>query len=94
MKYLTKLTATSVILASSLLISTANANEVASAGQAIGLCKEKAQLAHPGYKLSKSTKIKQTRGVYKITMRVITEEERLKTFCEVTKAGEVTYSKA
>lgn len=93
MKYLTKLTATTAILMSSMMLSTANAAEVASAGEAIGLCKEKAQLAHPGYKLSKSTKIKQTRGVYKITMRVITEEARLKTICEVTKDGEVTYSK-
>lgn len=94
MKYLTKLTATTALLVSSMMASSANAADVASAGEAIGLCKEKAQLAHPGYKLSKSTKIKQTRGAYKITMRVVTEDARLKTICEVTKDGQVTYSKA
>lgn len=85
-----------LVLASSLIAanSAVNAAEINTAGQAMGLCKEQAQNAHPGYKRSKSTKIKQTRGVFKITLKVMTETEKFKTFCEVNKDGTVSYAKA
>lgn len=95
MKHLnTLIAASSLFVASIAPIYSAQATEVDSAGQAISICKDKAQLAHPDYKMSKSTKIRQKRGVYNITLKVVTETESLKTFCEVTKDGEVSYAKA
>ena len=86
--------ATSLFAASLLAGNVAQAAKVETAGQAMTLCKDKAQAAHDGYKRSKSTKIKQTRGVFKITLKVITDSENVKTQCKVDKDGTVTYTKA
>lgn len=75
MKNLNTLALASSILAASLLITTPAQASVNTAGQATSLCKAQAEKAHPGYKRSKSVKIKQTRGVFKIKMKVITESE-------------------
>lgn len=88
----TLLLATSLITASFLATSTASAN-VDTAGQASSLCKAEAAKVHPGYKRSKSVKIKQTRGVFKIKLKVVTESETMATFCDVTQKGEVSYTK-
>ncbi|RBP51564.1 hypothetical protein [Arenicella xantha] len=95
MKHLNTLAAASSLLVATLApIHSAQAAEVSSAGQAISICKEKAQIAHPDYKMSKSTKIREKRGVYNITLKVITEAENIKAYCKVTKDGEVSYAKA
>lgn len=87
-----KLTA-SLLFAGLLFSASSSAAEIKTAGQAMSLCKAQAEKAHPSYQRSKSTKIKQTRGVFKIKMKVITSEESLTTLCEVTKDGTVSYSK-
>lgn len=89
----TLLVASSLIVTSFLATSTAYAN-VKTAGQASSLCKAQAEKAHPGYTRSKSVKIKQSRGVFKIKLKVVTDTETITTFCEVTKDGEVSYAKA
>jgi len=95
MKNSTSLTlATSLFVASLLFSSTSNAANIKTAGQAMTLCKAQAEKAHPEYQRSKSTKIKQTRGVVKIKMKGITKNESFTTFCEVNKDGEVSYAKA
>jgi len=71
-----------------------NAASINTAGQAMTLCKAQAEKAHPGYQRSKSTKIKQRRGVYKIKMKVVTADESITTFCEVSKDGTISYAKA
>lgn len=90
----TLLLASSLVAASLLATSTASANDIKTAGQASSLCKEQAAKAHPGYKRSKSVKIKQSRGVFKLKLKVVTDNETITTFCEVTKKGEVSYAKA
>jgi len=83
------------ILATGLLFSAnSQAATIKTAGQAMGLCKEQAEKAHPDYKRSKSTNIKQKRGVFKIKMKVVTESETLKVLCEVAKDGTITYAKS
>jgi hypothetical protein len=95
MKTLKTIALASSLLATSLLATNvAHAAKVETAGQAMTLCKAKAETAHTGYKRSKSTKIKQTRGVFKITLKVITDSESVKTKCKVDKDGTVTYSQA
>ena len=83
-------------LASSLIFasSTVNAAKVETAGQAMSLCKTQAEQTHPNHKRIKSTRIKQRRGEFKITLKVITDNEKLKTICEVNKDGLVNYEKA
>jgi len=78
------------------LIFSANsyAQEINTAGQAMTLCTSQAEKAHPGYQRSKSLKIKQRRGIFKIKMKVVTKEDSLITFCEVAKDGTVSYAKA
>ncbi|MFT6408304.1 MAG: hypothetical protein ACJAQ6_001722 [Arenicella sp.] len=95
MKNSTTLTLAASLLTAGLLFSaTSSAADVKTAGQAMSLCKSQAEKAHPGYERSKSTKIKQSRGVFKIRMKVITADESLTAFCEVTKDGTVSYAKA
>lgn len=94
MKNTNIITLASSIFAASLLISSPTHASVKTAGQATSLCKAQAEKAHPGYKRSKSVKIKQTRGVFKIKMKVITETESVIAFCEVNKEGEISYAKA
>lgn len=95
MKNLKTLTlASSIFLAGLVANTSAYADDINTAGQASSLCKAQAEKAHPDYKRSKSVKIKQTRGVFKIKMKVVTETESLITLCEVNKSGEVSYAKA
>lgn len=94
MKNSTTLTLASTLFAAGLLFSaSSNAADIKTAGQAMSLCKAQAEKAHPGYQRSKSTKIKQTRGVFKIKMKVVTENESITTFCEVAKDGAISYAK-
>jgi hypothetical protein len=94
MKNSTTLKLTISLLTAGLLFSaTSAAGNINSAGQAMSLCKAQAEKAHPGYERSKSTQIKQSRGVFKIKMKVITSEESVKTICEVSKDGTISYSK-
>jgi hypothetical protein len=86
--------AASLFTASLLFSANSHANQIKTAGQAMTICTSQAEKAHPGYERSKSTKIKQTRGVFKIKMKVVTANESLTTFCEVTKDGTVSYAKA
>jgi len=84
-----------VILATGLLFSANSyAASVKTAGQAMALCTEEAEKAHPDYKRSKSKNIKQKRGVFTIKLKVVTESGSVKTVCEVDKEGTVTYTKA
>lgn len=72
----------------------AQAAKISTAGQANSACKAQAEKAHPDYKHSRSIKIKQARGVFKIKMRIVTETETITTLCDVTRDGEITYVKA
>lgn len=85
----------STLLATSILAlsMTSNAMEVKTSATALTLCKAEAELAHPGYKSSTHKKIKNIRGKFKITLQVKTGQGKVKTLCEVTKDGEITYSK-
>lgn len=65
-----------------------------SSGHAVTLCKAQASEAHEGYKRAKANKIKLTRGVYNIKMRVVTEEGSVKTVCEIATDGTISYTKA
>ena len=95
MKNLTTLKLASSLFAAGLLFTgTSSATEVETAGHATSLCKIQAEKTHPGYQRSKSTKIKQTRGVYKIKMKVYTADKSMVTLCEVAKDGTVSYAKA
>ncbi len=95
MKNSTTLKLASGLFAAGLLFSTAgNAAQVKTAGQAMTLCKAQAEKAHPGYQRSRSTKIKQSRGVFKIKLKVTTADDSLVTFCDVQKDGTVSYAKA
>ena len=82
------------LLTAGLIFSTNSyAESVDTAGQAMTLCTSQAEKAHPGYQRSKSLRIKQRRGVFKIKMKVVTNDDSLVTFCEVTKDGTVSYAK-
>lgn len=89
----TSILATSLFAAGLLFSASSNAESIKTAGHAMSLCKAQAEKAHPGYKRSKSTKIKQTRGGFKIKMKVFTTEESVNILCEVAKDGEVSYAK-
>lgn len=67
--------------------------EVKTSAQALSLCKAQAEIAHPGYKRSLLKKVKQARGKFKISLQVLTEKGKVKTKCEVTRDGDVTYMK-
>ena len=79
-----------------LTLSFASASQAAvpakSSGHAVTLCKAQAEVAHEGYKRSKASKIKLTRGVYKVKLKVVTETESLNTVCEIAKDGEISYT--
>jgi len=84
----------SLILLTSLIAGTAQAAEAPrSSGHAVTLCKAQAKLAHEDYLRSKATKIKLTRGVYKIKLKVNTESETHKTHCDINKDGTISYVK-
>lgn len=85
--------ATSLLITGLFFSANSYADEVETAGQAMTLCTAQAEKAHPGYERSKSLKIKQRRGVYKIKMKVVTQDDSLVTLCEVTKDGTVSYAK-
>lgn len=93
MKKLRNLTIVSSLFLASFTSSNLQAAKVETAGQAISICKTEAINANPNYKRSKITKIKQTRGAFKIKMKVINETETVKAQCEIDKDGIATYSK-
>jgi len=70
-----------------------SAAEVETPGQAMSLCRAEAKLQHPDHKRIKSTKIKQVRSTFKITLKITSENEKVKSLCEVTRDGSVTYAK-
>jgi len=92
MKNLSKLVFTTGFILASSTFASVQAGEVKSAGQATSICKAQAKSTHPDYTKSKATKIKQTRGKFKIKLKVTTETESIKTVCEVDKDGTVTYT--
>lgn len=65
-----------------------------SSGHAVTLCKAQASIAHEGYKRARASKIKLTRGVYKIKLKVVTETESMNTVCQIAKDGTISYTKA
>ena len=85
--------AASLLIASLTFSANSYADDVNTAGQAMTLCTSQAEKAHLGYQRSKSLKIKQRRGVFKIKMKVVTQDDSLITLCEVTKDGTVSYAK-
>jgi len=89
-------TLNTLALASSLFLAStlANAAKIETASQAMSLCKAQAEQTHPDHKRIKSTRIKQRRGEFKITLKVITDNEKLKTICEVNKDGAINYQNA
>ena len=88
-----KLTSTLIAL-SVLATAVAQAEPAKSSGHAVTLCKNKASVAHEGFKRAKAGKIKLTRGVYKIKLKVLTEEGSVKTVCTIAKDGTIDYSKS
>jgi len=92
MKHLKTLTLATGLFTATLITLPVQAAEVKTAGQAMSLCTAQAKATHSDYKRSKSTKIKQRRGVFKIKLKVITESGSVNSLCEVTKEGSVTYS--
>ena len=90
-----------LLIASALIIFNISANaavkdnhkEVKTTAHALALCKAKAEKAHPGYKRSTAKKIKQIRNRFKLDLLVLTQNGKIKTQCEVTSDGKVTYSK-
>lgn len=74
--------------------SAVSAAEIKTAGQAMSLCRTEAQQQHPDHKRIKPSKIKQVRSTFKITLKVTSENEKMKALCEVTRDGAVTYTKA
>jgi len=71
---------------------TANAKEIKTSAAALTLCKAEAASTYAGYKSSSLKKVKQMRGKFKIYLHVKTDERKIKTICEVTRNGEITYS--
>jgi len=89
-----KLTSSLLIAIVLLLAPTAQAKQPAkSSGHAVTMCKTQASLAHEGYKRARTSRIKLTRGVYKIKLAVVTEEGKIQTLCEVEKDGTINYTK-
>jgi len=84
---------TTLLTSALILISTNSFAEVKTDAQALTLCKIQAEKAHPGFKRASIKKIKQIRTKFKINLRVLTETGKENTICEVTKDGEITYSK-
>ena len=84
-----------LIIATSILLSSmsVHAYEVKTPATALTLCKAEAKLAHPKQTKIVSKKIKQMRGKFKINLRISTPEGKVNTLCEITKDGEITYSK-
>ncbi len=87
---------TTSLLAVSLFVATGAqaAQPVKSSGHAVSLCKAQASASNENYKRARASKIKQTRGVYKIKLKVLTEDGSSNALCEIAKDGTITYSKA
>lgn len=79
-------------IATLLFIGTTQAAQVTSAGQAISLCKAEAQAQHADYRRSKSQKIKQVRGGYKVNLKVSLADSSVRTVCNVSKDGTLVYA--
>ncbi|MFT5573153.1 MAG: hypothetical protein ACI9FR_002086 [Cryomorphaceae bacterium] len=88
-----KIFTNTLLAASIVVVSSANAADIKTAGQALTLCKAQAEQAHPGYRRATSKKIRQNRAGFKLNLKVLTEEGSISTVCEVAKDGVVTYSK-
>lgn len=82
-----------LVVASTSISAPAQSLSVKTAGQAMSLCRSQAERAHPGYERSKSTQIKKSRGGYKIRLKVNTADDTVLTLCEVSKTGDITYSR-
>lgn len=88
-----KLTYTLIALGS-LMAAGVQAEPARSSGHAVTLCKNQASIAHEGFKRAKAGKIKLTRGVYKVKLKVLTEEGSVKTVCEIAKDGTIGYTRS
>ncbi len=87
------LTAASLAISMLILAPAHAATPAKSSGHAVTLCKAQASIAHEGYKRARASKIKLTRGVYKIKLKVLTESGSQMTVCEISKEGEISYAK-
>ena len=90
MKALTR----SLIAASLLIASASYAEDVTTAGQALSICKAQAEIAHADHKRSILKKVRQNRNGYQVKLKILTNEGAVSTVCDVTKEGEVTYTKS
>jgi len=85
---------TQVLLTASLisLSMTSSADEVKTPATALTKCKAEAKIVHPNQTKIVHKKIKQLRGKFKINLRVSTPNGKVKTLCEITTDGKITYS--
>lgn len=83
-----------LIAVSASLTLNAQAEPAKSSGHAVTMCKQQAAIAHEGYKRARAANIKLTRGIYKIKLKVLTDEGSVKTVCTIAKDGTIDYSKA
>jgi len=81
-------------IAGTLYVGTTQAAEIRSAGQAITLCKTEAMEQNADYVRSKSRNIKETRGGYKLKMKVTLAESTVVSKCTVSRDGTVDYSQS
>lgn len=82
--------ATSMSLLASASI-TANANTVNSTGSAATFCKEKIKENNADYKSSKLKTAKKFKKVYRLKMKVVTEQGKSMVQCDVARDGTVDY---
>lgn len=80
-----------LIITGTLFGATAHAEKL-TAGKAISLCRAEAIASHSDYKSSKSKRIKQLRGGFKLKLQVRLADKSITSNCAVNKSGEVTYS--
>lgn len=89
-----KLTSSLIALTIAIAASAQAGEPARSSGHAVTLCKAQASIAHEGYKRARASKIKLTRGVYKIKLKVVTDSESVKTLCEIAKDGTINYTQS
>jgi len=89
-----KLTSPIISLTFLFSASTFAGEPVRSPGHAVTLCKAQASVAHEGYQRARASKIKSTRGTYKIKLKVVTNDGSVKTTCKIAKDGEISYAEA
>ena len=84
-----------VLLTASLLLLSfsTQAIKVKTSATALTMCKAEAALAHPNQTKIAMKKIKQTRGIFKVTLKVSTPKGKVSTLCVIDKEGKITYSK-